>query len=130
MTEPKIKNVRTSSASESAAPEPKMRGNTMEVTDSRGRVIVVKKLNGLEKMRLSRVVGADGAVNQAYFGYALLAASVISIDGEPEVFPMTIRAVEAMVSQLDDDGLDVVGQAVGELNGVTTQREDIEAAKN
>lgn len=125
-----VKNVRTSAAPAKDAPTAKYAAGNIEVTDARGRVIVVKKLNALDKMRLSRLVGADGAINQAYFGYALLAASVVSIDGDPEPFPKSIQAVEAMVSQLDDDGLDAIGGAVGELNGGGTMAEDLAAAKN
>jgi hypothetical protein len=132
MTEPKLKNVRSGAAQANDTPKQVVAAakNQVEVTDKSGRKIVVRRLNGLEKMRLSKIAGADGAGNTTYFGYVILAASVASIDGEPEEFPMTVRAVEALISQLDDDGLTAVSSAVAEMNGVTTPAEEVEHAKN
>lgn len=128
-----VANVRTSApyseATAAATPAKRADGN-IEVTDSRGRIIVVKKLSALDKMRLTRIVGADGSMNQAYMGYAVTAASVVSIDGDPEPFPKSIQAIEAIVAQLDDDGLNVVSNAIGELNDVGTFAEDLAIAKN
>ncbi|MFL9904216.1 hypothetical protein PQR71_39865 [Paraburkholderia fungorum] len=132
MTEAKLKNVRTSAAQGGEMPAQTVRvaANQVEVTDKNGRRIVVRRLNALEKMRLSKIAGADGAGNPTYFGYVILAASVVSINGEPEEFPMTARAVEALISQLDDDGLAVVSNAVAELGGATNPAEEVEHAKN
>lgn len=128
MSDAKLKNVRTTAAAQ--APAAKPAGGNIEVTDKRGRAIVVKRLNALDKMRLSRLVGAEGSVNQAYFGYAMMAASVVSIDGDPEPFPQSLLAIESMVSQLDDDGMDAVSDAFVQLNGGGTLAEDVASAKN
>jgi hypothetical protein len=132
MTEPKLKNLRTGAAQSGDTPAQAVRtvSNQVEVTDKSGRRIVVRRLNALEKMRLSKIAGADGAANPTYFGYVILAASVASINGEPEEFPMTPRAIEALISQLDDDGLAAVSEGVAELNGATTPAEEAEHAKN
>lgn len=132
MADVKVKNVRTSAAQASEAPgqASAKSSNHIEVTDANGRKIGVKRLNALEKMRLSKIAGSEGASNPTYFGYVILAASVVSIDGEPEVFPMTARAVEALISQLDDDGLAAVSTAVAELNGSGNEAEEVEHAKN
>lgn len=132
MADVKVKNVRTSAAEGGDTPSQAVARakNQVEVTDAGGRTIVVKRLNALEKMRLSKIAGAEGASNPTYFGYVILAASVVSINGEPEVFPMTARAVEALISQLDDDGLSVVSNAVAELSGGASPAEEAEHAKN
>lgn len=139
MPEAKVKNVRTGPAQDSApadvadapaAPKVSKSGSTMEVTDTRGRKIVVKKLNALEKMRLAKVMGPDGVTNPSYSAYATIAASVISIDGEHEPFPMTTRALEAMVTQLDDEGLEAATSGVYELNGISSDELDLARAKN
>ncbi len=132
MADVKVKNVRTGSAEAGdTSPQPVAKAkNQTEVTDATGRKIVVKRLNALEKMRLSKIAGSEGASNPAYFGYVILAASVVSIDGEPEAFPMTSRAVEALISQLDDDGLSAVSGAVAELTGLSSPAEEAEHAKN
>src|SRR5471030_1253263 len=128
-----LKNVRTAAAPEvdnvSDKSVAKPSGSTLEVVDARGRKIIVKKLNALEKMRLSKAMGSDGATNLAYATYATMAASVVSIDGEAEAFPMTARAIEALVAQLDDDGLEAVREGVYELNGIENIDETVDRAK-
>jgi hypothetical protein len=130
--DPKVTNVRTTAQSDNAqnsAPAAKnVKLNITEVVDVLGRKIVVKKLNALEKMRLTKLAGSDSD-NAGYSSYIMLAASVVSIDDEPENFPMTIRAVESMVSQLGDEGLEAVGEAAMELNGINIE-EGIAHAKN
>jgi len=80
-------------------------------------------------MRLAKLAGTESA-NVGYMGYVVTAASVAAIDDEPEEFPMSIRAVEAMIEQLGDEGLEVVGEAVAELNGVELDADALERAKN
>jgi hypothetical protein len=83
---------------------------TVDVTDSRGRVISIGTLNALEKLRMFEVVGAENAANQAYLGYATLAFLVNAIDGVPVARPTAKRELEALVARLDDDGLNAVGK--------------------
>jgi hypothetical protein len=83
---------------------------TVTVADARGRQIEVKKLKPLDILRLTEMVGADNALNQPYLGYATLVASVVSIDGIPTPPLSSKRALEGLIQQLDDDGLNAVGQ--------------------
>ena len=134
MSEFKVSNVRTGVQQENAGTEnkaasPKSKSNQIEVIDDLGRKIVVKRLTALEKMRIAKIAGSDSS-NAGYSIYITLAASVVSIDGEPEDFPMNIRAVEGLVTQLGDEGLDAVGKATIELNGLSSKQEGIEYAKN
>jgi len=103
--------------------------NTLEKTDTRGRKLLVRRLSPLQRMRLAKLAGTESA-NVGYMGYVVTAASVAAIDDEPEEFPMSIRAVEAMIEQLGDEGLEVVGEAVAELNGVELDADALERAKN
>ena len=99
-------------------------GNT-EVTfaDAQGRQITIKRMNALDRMRLFEVVGADNIGNQAYFGYASLACHVTKIGEYPVIRPATKAQLEALVQQLDDDGLNAVAKAVAE-NFITKDEAD------
>jgi hypothetical protein len=130
MSEPKIKNVRTGPApksDETALDKTKLRSN--ETVDVNGRKIVVRRLDALQKMRLTKLGGADSN-NIGYMTYVMLAAAVESIDDNPEPFPQTMRAVEAIVAQLGEEGLEAVALAMGELNGINLDAAGVESAKN
>lgn len=103
---------------------------TAEVIDERARVLVVKKISSLERMRLFRVAGAELSANQQWMGIAAVAVSVVSIDGESVPRPGSVREIEALVSQLDDEGLEAAGQAYLDHFGVTVPDEVKDAAKN
>lgn len=129
MTDVKIKNVRTSAVESDTPTQALVKASLqrVEVEDAQGRKFVVKRLSEIEKMILARKIGQD-ANNQAYFGYVLLAASVVSIDGEPEPAIQNARMAEALVSQLGSEGLEAAGDGLGRLNNATG--EDIGHAKN
>jgi hypothetical protein len=84
---------------------------SVTVTDKRGRKIEVRKLKTLDRMRLVELVGAANAANEPYLGFAMLAYSVSSIDGNPMGRPGTKLALEAIVQELDDEGFDAVSKA-------------------
>ncbi len=82
--------------------------------DARGRKIEIKKLKTLDRMRLFELIGSANAGNEPYLGHAMLAYSVVSIDGQP-VPPMKTKiALEGVVQLLDDDGFNAVAAAVTE----------------
>lgn len=91
------------------------------VTDKRGRKIEVRKLKTLDRMRLVELVGAANAANEQYLGFAMLAYSVSSIDGNPMGRPATKLALEGIVQELDDEGFDAVSNAFVEhfMDGAT-----------
>ena len=80
--------------------------------DKAGRNLVVRKLNALDKLRLLKAAGALLSENQAWLGVAMLAASVIEIDGVPVPMPVTEQQIEALVGRLGDPGLDGVAAAL------------------
>lgn len=79
------------------------------VNDDRGRAISIKKLGPVERMRMFKVIGPDGARNEAYLSIAALAFLVVSIDGEDVIRPTSELQVEAIIQRLGDEGLDAVG---------------------
>ena len=84
---------------------------TILVTDAGGRKIEVRKLKTLDRMRLFELVGAENSMNDRYLGYATLAFSVVSIDGEPLPCPDSKLSLEAIVQRLDDDGFAAVAKS-------------------
>lgn len=89
-----------------------------DITDSRGRVIRVRRLTALDKFNLFEAIGQDNdgqlVKNQAALGYATLAACVVSIDGAELLFPKTTPQVRAAIGRLGDEGLSAVARY---LNG-------------
>ncbi len=80
----------------------------LTVTDHANRVLVVRRLNALDKLRLLKAAGPVLSENQAWLGVAMLAASVVEIDGVPVPLPTTEQQIEGLVGRLGDDGLDAV----------------------
>lgn len=100
-----------------------------EITDALGRKLVAKRPGALDKMRLFKVIGGENSQNQMYMGYAMLAISTVSIDGDP-IDPCTsVRDVEGLVQRLGDEGIEAIGEAFAE-DGDVSQKELVEAARN
>lgn len=103
---------------------------TVTVEDAKGRSITVKKIAPLDRMRLFKAVGPLNSQNQQYLGYAILAASVTAVDGDPRPFPTNELQVEATVQMLGDEGMEAVGQAHVEHFGIAADADVAEQAKN
>lgn len=99
------------------------------VTDDRGRSIVVRKLTPLDRMRMSKAAGSENATNQPYMLYALVACSVVSVDGDDMLTPTTERQLEAAISLLGDEGYDAALTAVLDMYGSSKSEEIVETAK-
>jgi len=82
------------------------------VTDSRGRVLSLRRLTALDKLRLFKAAGPVLSQNQPWLGMAMLACSVAALDDVPVPPPITEGQVEALVARLGDDGLAAVGTAL------------------
>ncbi len=98
--------------------------------DERGRRIAIKKLGVPDRMRLFKLLGPLHVKNEPYFGYVALAAMVTSIDGLVEGFPSNEIQAEAMVTRLDDAGLDAIAAKVKEMGWVKDESGDRETIKN
>jgi hypothetical protein len=83
-------------------------------TDSLGRVLGVKRINARHRFRVVKALSsATGEKPQALF-LALVACACVSIDGEPVPFPHSEMTVEALISRLEQEGLDAVGACPAE----------------
>ena len=128
MTKPKIEVL---SESPTASAQILADDNHIEYeTDNRGRRIGVKKLKFIDIHRLAKVVGGETAGNAVAFGHVLAAASVVEIDGDSVPKPGTNLQVDAIISRLDLDGLNVVAKALERLNPKEEDEASEESIKN
>ena len=80
-----------------------------QIIDSRGRVIKLRDLDPLQESRIILAIGAQAAVNPVYVRvYAIPAAMVESIDGEPYACPDTLGKIEGRIQLLGRDGMDAI----------------------
>lgn len=100
-----------------------------EVTDSLGRKLMVRRPGALEKLRLFKAIGGENSKNEIYLGYATLAISVTSIDGQPMEPCKNEAHVEALVSELGDEGIEAVAAAFA-TDEQMSQKELVESARN
>lgn len=102
----------------------------VEATDSRGRTWGVKKLGPLARLQLFKVLGADLSENRMFMGTCALAASVVSVDGEPIAPASSLLKLEGLVDRLGDEGLEAIGKAIADNFGVKEDDDLADAAKN
>ncbi|HML27628.1 MAG TPA: hypothetical protein PKE16_02085 [Hyphomicrobium sp.] len=91
---------------------------TATKVDARGRHITVRKLSSLQKIKLHEMVGPDASKVSYYMEAAFYAASVVKIDSENIVRPVTKLQLEALIDRLDEDGLAASVGALAELLNV------------
>lgn len=105
----------------------KMRVSEATVTDPAGRIIKLKRPGVLAQYRLIEMLG-DSASNQAYLSLVAPLAYVVRIDDAP-VLIATKKQLEALIQQLDEDGIAAVMAGVKEHFGATDPAADREALK-
>jgi hypothetical protein len=88
-----------------------------EVTDARGRKIKIRKLMPLDRLRLFEALGAVLSENAMYFSYTMSVACIEEIDGNLYGIPTSKIQIEAMISRLDDHGLEAVARGYRENFG-------------
>jgi hypothetical protein len=98
------------------------------VSDERGRVIKLKKPGVLAQFRLIEALG-ETAKNEVYMGMVLPLIFVTAIDDDPVYQPASKREVEALIQQLDEDGIAAVLSGVQENFGKTDPEADKAAVK-
>lgn len=100
-----------------------------EITDETGRRIKLKKPGVLAQYRLVEALG-DTAKNEIYTAMVLPLIYVSEIEGEP-VFPLSSkREIEALITRLDESGINAVNTAVIEHFGKNDPEADRAALKN
>lgn len=99
----------------------------VNVTDDRGRLIVVQKLNLLNYYQLTKAMG-DESSNAALMDMSITAASVRRIDTTDFAMPRTETDVRLLLQMLDFEGLRAAGEGLRKLHAKTS--DGTEAAKN
>jgi hypothetical protein len=97
------------------------------VTDGRGRVIAVHRLNLLNYYMLARAMG-EAANNPALMDMAVTAAAVRRIDTTDFAMPSTEADIRFLMQQLDFDGLKAAGEGLRQLHAKADDGTD--TAKN
>ncbi len=91
--------------------------DSMKVTvlyDETGRQLCLRRVSGLDRLRLFKALGPELSQNLPYLGVALLAVSVTAIDNVPVPSPVTEAQVESLVQRLGDEGLIAIAAASSE----------------
>lgn len=105
MPSAKLKMTQADSPSEQIV---KAANEVVVLTDPAGRKIAVKKPNVLAQYRLIETVGGETANNAVYMSMAMPVYWVVAIDDEPVRQPTSRISLEALIQQLDDDGIQTV----------------------
>jgi hypothetical protein len=101
---------------------------TVQVVDSRGRKITLKKPNVLAQYDLIEALG-ETAKNDVYVAMALPLIYVTHIDGDPDNVPTTKLQVRALIQRLGEDGVNAVMAGVQEHFGGANVEGDKAAIK-
>lgn len=125
MSKPQIELIQTTPSAEVVAKATA----EVTVTDARGRVITLKKPGVLAQFRLVEALG-ESAKNQVYMGMVMPLIYVAAIDGDPVFQPSKKSEVEALIQQLDEDGLTAVMAKAQEAFGKSDPETDRAALKN
>lgn len=80
-------------------------------TDKRGRQIGVRRITSSIRRRVIKALSAESGEKPRYFQMCVLAAAVVSIDGEDVRMPTTEMQFDALIDRLDDDGEVAVAKA-------------------
>jgi hypothetical protein len=98
------------------------------VTDSKGRVITLRKLDPIAQSRLVRALGNENESYMTSFVYP--AAMVESIDEDSYGLPTSVPQIEAMLKILGEHGIKAIGEHFKEKFEKENIGDDGEAAKN
>jgi hypothetical protein len=88
------------------------------VTDSRGRLIKLRKPSVLAQFKLVSLVGGEQAKNEVYMQMVMPVIYVTEIDGVAVFPPQTQAELNKIIERLDEDGLQAVGEGLQEMLGI------------
>ena len=86
---------------------------TVEITDSLGRKIVLRKPSRLEFGEFLAALGTE-ASNEAYLGWMLPTLFLFTINGEMSAPPDSRRNIRSIFDELGDEGHEAVMTAISE----------------
>lgn len=127
----KVSNVRRGPAAASETPSQQIIRSaqaTKPVIDALGRHLLVRQPGIVQRMRVFKVIGAEASKNEIYLGHAMLAVSVLSIDGVPVDPVLTLDELEELLELVGDEGIEAAAGALGDETE-TTEEEKAAAAK-
>jgi len=96
-------------------------------TDTLGRSIGARKLHALDMFELTLLLGEHSG-NQAALNQALMAASVVSIEGRDVTRPISLLALKARIRELDFPGYIAASEAVAKF--APPEELNVDAIKN
>jgi len=99
------------------------------VTDAKGRVLTLRKPGVLAQFRLIEAVGAEAARNEVYMAMIMPLIFVAAIDGNAVIMPANKRQVDALIQQLDEEGVAAAMTGVQANFRVADPEADKEALK-
>lgn len=85
----------------------------VDVTDSRGRTLTLKKPDVLAQFDLIEALG-DLAKNDVYRIMCIPAIYVVAIDGSPAPSPSNREQMRALISRLGEEGFEAIKTAIDE----------------
>jgi hypothetical protein len=110
-----------------------------DITFGNGRVMSVRKPSTLVKYRIVAALGAELSANQVYMSMVEPLLWVSKIDGQPVFMPTSELQVEALITQIGDDGMDelttwyminVMGPVMQAMDAAKAQAREREQVKN
>lgn len=111
-------------------------GETIEVTDSLERKIVLKTLGPADMLNLFEAAGANSG-NAAWMRFAMELASVRSVDGVPLPFAIKKEQLLMAAERLGNEGMMAVHLKLfppeeegADESAPTAEAQEVEAAKN
>jgi hypothetical protein len=87
---------------------------TFRRVDKLGRTITIRPVTALDRLRLLKASGPELSQNDGWLSMAILALSVVELNGIPRVMPANERQIEAAVAELGDAGLQAVADVLAE----------------
>ena len=104
--------------------------DAIEVTDKRGRKIIVRRMSVVERFRFKKIIPVGVGEVMYWFADAMTAAAVHSIDDLVMPIVTDEAGVERAMERLDDDGMAAISPAVLALNDPALTPAEVDTAKN
>jgi hypothetical protein len=103
----------------------------VQIKSESGKMLSVKRGDDmLKRFRLARVLGGEDAANAAMMSHALIAVSVVAIDGVPISFPKTVPELEFLIGRLNVQDIAAISKVQKDEFGIGVDAETVEEAKN
>ena len=92
----------------------KAASQTVTVTDAKGRVLALRRLDFLEEFRIVEALGSELSANTTYMGMLNPLLYLAEIDGEPVPIPRNKIQAEALIQRAGREGFLAVLEGITE----------------